>query len=120
MGWKVLITDHVWPTIEPERAVLEAAGAEVIVAPDGEEDTLIELARDVDAIMTCFAKVTGNVIRAAENCVSIGRFGVGVDNIDVGTASELGIPVTYVPDYCVDEVSDHVLAMLHTWNRKIA
>ena len=120
MGWKVLITDHVWPTIEPEKAVLEAAGAEVIVAPDGEEDTLIGLARDVDAIMTCFAKVTGNVIRAAENCVSIGRFGVGVDNIAVATATELGIPVTYVPDYCVDEVSDHVLAMLHTWNRKIA
>ena len=120
MGWKVLITDHVWPTIEPEKAVLEAAGAEVLVAPDGEEDTLIGLARDVDAIMTCFAKVTGNVIRAAENCVSIGRFGVGVDNIDVATATELGIPVTYVPDYCVDEVSDHVLAMLHTWNRKIA
>ena len=120
MGWKVLITDHVWPTIEPEKAVLEAAGAEVIVAPDGEEDTLIGLARDVDAIMTCFAKVTGSVIRAAENCVSIGRFGVGVDNIDVATATELGIPVTYVPDYCVDEVSDHVLAMLHTWNRKIA
>jgi len=74
----------------------------------------------VDAIMTCFAKVTGKVIRSAENCVAIGRFGVGVDNIDVTTATELGIPVTYVPDYCVDEVSDHVLAMLHTWNRKIA
>ena len=120
MGWKVLITDHVWPTTDPERAVLEAAGAEVIVAPDGDEDTLINMAKDVDAIMTCFAKVTGKIIRSAENCVAIGRFGVGVDNIDVATATELGIPVTYVPDYCVDEVSDHVLAMLHTWNRKIA
>ncbi len=120
MGWKVLITDHVWPTTDPERAVLEAAGAEVIVAPNGDEDTLINLAKDVDAIMTCFAKVTDKVIRSAEKCVAIGRFGVGVDNIDVATATELGIPVTYVPDYCVDEVSDHVLAMLHTWNRKIA
>ncbi|MEC7836292.1 MAG: C-terminal binding protein [Chloroflexota bacterium] len=120
MGWKVLITDHVWPTTDPERAVLEAAGAKVIVAPDGDEDTLISLAKDVDAIMTCFAKVTEKVIRSAEKCVAIGRFGVGTDNIDVATATELGIPVTYVPDYCVDEVSDHVLAMLHTWNRKIA
>ncbi|MED6296509.1 MAG: C-terminal binding protein, partial [Chloroflexota bacterium] len=120
MGWKVLITDHVWPTTDPERAVLEAAGAKVIVATDGDEDTLISLAKDVDAIMTCFAKVTEKVIRSAEKCVAIGRFGVGTDNIDVATATELGIPVTYVPDYCVDEVSDHVLAMLHTWNRKIA
>ena len=120
MTWKVLITDHVWPSTDPERAVLEAGGASVVVAPNGEEATLIELARDADAIMTCFAQVTENVVRAAEQCVAIGRFGVGVDNIAVNTATELGIAVTYVPDYCVDEVSDHVMALLHAWNRKIA
>jgi len=49
----------------------------------------------------------------------IGRFGVGVDNIAVETATELGIAVTYVPDYCIDEVSDHVMALLLTWNRRI-
>ena len=120
MTWKTLITDYVWPSTDPERAVLEAAGASVVVAPNGEETTLTELARDADAIMTCFANVTENVVRAAEQCVVIGRFGVGVDNIAVSTATELGIAVTYVPDYCVDEVSDHVMALLHAWNRKIA
>jgi len=119
MSWKVLITDYVWPTTDPERKVLEAAGAEVLIAPDGMESTLIELSKDVDAIMTCFAQVTENVIRAAKKCVVIGRFGVGTDNIAVDTATELGIAVTYVPDYCIDEVSDHVMAMLNTWNRKI-
>ena len=119
MTWKVLITDHVWPSTDPEREVLEAGGAEVVVAPDDKEATLIELARDADAIMTCFAQVTENVVRASEGCVVIGRFGVGVDNIAVSTATELGIAVTYVPDYCVDEVSDHVMALLHAWNRKI-
>ena len=118
-SWKVLITDHVWPSTDPERVVLEAGGASVVVAPDGEEETLIAMARDADAIMTCFAQVTENVVRAAERCVVIGRFGVGVDNIAVATATELGIAVTYVPDYCVDEVSDHVMALLHAWNRKI-
>ncbi len=119
MAWKVLITDHVWPSIDPEREVLEAGGAEVVVAPNGDEGTLIEMARDADAIMTCFALVTENVVRAAEQCRVIGRFGVGVDNIAVGTATELGIAVTYVPDYCVDEVSDHVMGLLHAWNRRI-
>ena len=119
MSWKVLITDYVWPSTDPEREVLEAGGAEVVVAPNGEEETLIGLARDADAIMTCFAQVTENVVRAAERCRVIGRFGVGVDNIAVSTATELGIAVTYVPDYCVDEVSDHVMALLHAWNRKI-
>jgi len=116
---KVLITDYVWPSVEPEKAVLAAGGAEIIVAPSGDEDTLVELARDVDGILTCFAKVTERVVRAADKCVVIGRYGVGVDNIDVDTATELGIAVTYVPDYCLPEVSDHVMAMLLAWNRRI-
>jgi len=119
MTKKVLITDYVWPSVEPEKAVLAAGGAEIIVAPNGDEDTLVELAKDVAGILTCFAKVTERVVRAAEKCVVIGRYGVGVDNIDVDTATELGIAVTYVPDYCIPEVSDHVMAMLLSWNRRI-
>ena len=118
--YKVLITDYVWPTTEPEETVLrEEADAEAIVAPNGDEDTLISLAGDVDAIMTCFAQVTPAVLRAAPKCVAVGRFGVGVDNIAVDTATELGMAVTYVPDYCVDEVSDHVMALLLGWNRRV-
>ena len=119
MSYKVLVTDYVWPSLEPEREVLAAIGAELVPAPDGDEDTLVSMARGVDAILTCFAKVTENVVRAAESCVAIGRYGVGVDNIAVDTATELGIAVTYVPDYCVDEVSDHAMALLLAWNRRI-
>ena len=118
--FKVLITDYVWPTTEPEETVLrDEADAEAVVAPDGSEETLMSLAGDVDAIMTCFAQVTPNVLRAAPSCVAVGRFGVGVDNIAVDTATELGMAVTYVPDYCVDEVSDHVMALLLAFNRRI-
>ena len=119
MSKKVLVTDYVWPSVEPEREVLTKANAELVVAPDGSEETLTELAKEVDGILTCFAKVTDKVIRAAEQCVVISRYGVGVDNIAVQTATELGIVVTYVPDYCVEEVSDHVMAMILAWNRRI-
>ena len=119
MTKKVLITDYVWPSVEPERAVLAGAGAALVVAPDGSEETLSSLAKDVDGILTCFEQVTERVLRAAEKCVVVGRYGVGVDNIAVETATELGIVVTYVPDYCVDEVSDHVMALLLSWNRRI-
>ena len=119
MTRKVLVTDYVWPSTDPERAVIEAGGAELVIAPDSDEDTLIEFARDSDAIMTCFAKVTEKVVRAAENCLVVSRYGVGTDNIAVDVATELGIIVTYVPDYCVDEVSDHVLGMMLAWNRRI-
>ena len=115
----VLVTDYVWPSLDPERAVLAEAGVELIVAPDGSESTLAALARDVDGILTCFAQVTEKVLREAERCVVVSRYGVGVDNIAVDTATELGIAVTWVPDYCVDEVSDHIMALLLSWNRRV-
>ena len=121
-SFRILITDFVWPTTAPEREVLLAGlgdGVEVVEAPDGSEATLAALAVDCDAIVTCFAQVTPAVVRAAEKCRVISRYGVGVDNIAVEVATELGIPVTYVPDYCVDEVSDHVMALLLTWNRQV-
>ena len=119
---RILITDFVWPSTAPEREVLFTGlgdGVEVIEAPDGSEATLAALAADCDGMMTCFAQVTPAVVRAAERCRVISRYGVGVDNIAVDVATELGIPVTYVPDYCVDEVSDHVMALLLTWNRQV-
>ena len=120
---RILITDFVWPSTEPERATL-AAGlgpdrVAVVEAPDASEATLARLAADCDAIMTCFAQVTPAVVRAAQRCRIISRYGVGVDNIAVDTATELGIPVAYVPDYCVDEVSDHAMALLLAWNRQV-
>ena len=119
MSLKVLITDYVWPSVEPERAVLAEAGIAIEVAPDVSEETLASMAKGVDGIMTCFAQVTERVLRSASKCAVVGRFGVGVDNIAVDTATELGMAVTYVPDYCVDEVSDHVMALLLAWNRRI-
>ena len=119
---RILITDFVWPSTAPERAVLAAglgAGVAVVEAPDGSEAALAGLAADCDAIMTCFAQVTPAVVRAARRCRVISRYGVGVDNIAVAAATELGIPVTYVPDYCVDEVSDHTMALLLAWNRQV-
>ena len=120
MSFRVLVTDYVWPSIEPEKAVLAEIGAELVVAPDASEDTLAGLAKDADGILTCFAQVTDRVLRAAEKCIVVGRYGVGVDNIAVNTATELGMAVTYVPDYCVEEVSDHVMGLMLTWNRRVA
>ncbi len=116
---KVLITDYVWPSIDPEREILEAAGIEPVVAPDASESTLAELAADVDAIMFCFAQVTGKVLEAATNCKIAARYGIGVDNVDIAKATDLGIVVTNVPDYCMDEVTDHALGMILALNRRL-
>jgi len=116
---KILITDYIWPTIEIEERMAEEAGVTLVVAPDGNEETLVNLAKDVDGIITNFASVTENVLRAASKCVVVSRYGVGVDNIDVGVATELGMVVTYVPDYCMDEVADHTMAFLLALNRML-
>jgi D-3-phosphoglycerate dehydrogenase / 2-oxoglutarate reductase len=111
---RVLITDHVFPGLDIEHEVLAPLDAEIVSAPTADEGTLVELARDVDAILVCFARVTTPVVEeaAAGGCKIIARYGIGYDNVDVETASRHGIVVTNVPDYCLDEVADHTLALL--------
>ena len=117
--FRVLLTDRAWPDWAIEREVLEPAGVELVTTDSTDEATLTELARDVDAIGTCWAQVTESVIRAPENCRIVCRFGIGLDNIRVDVASQLGIPVCNNPAYCVEEVADHVIALLTSWERNI-
>ncbi len=117
--YKVLVTDYVWPSLDPERSVLEPIGAELVPSPSGDADTLAQLAADADGILTCFAKVPRSVIAAATRCRIIARYGIGVDNIDLAACNERGIIVTNVPAYCIDEVSDHALALLLALARKL-
>src|SRR5207302_3762259 len=105
--------------VEPEAAVLALVGARIVEARTGEEDELLQLVVDADAILTCFAKVTADVIRKGEKLQVVGRYGIGVDNIAVEEATRLGIPVTNVPAYCVDEVAEHVLAFMFGLARKV-
>ncbi len=117
--FNVLITDYVWPNVDVEREVLGRIDAQLVVSDSPDEQRLADLAVDCDAILTCFAKVTDKVIRSAPKLKVVARYGVGVDNIAVDTATELGIPVTYVPDYCIEEVADHAMALLLTLARSV-
>lgn len=119
---KVLLTDRAWPEVEIERAVLAAVGAELIVAQTPDEATLVSLAREhrVEAIMTCWARVTAQVLSAAGSCRIVARMGIGLDNIDVAFATARGILVTNVPDYCQTEVAEHALALILALGRNVA
>jgi len=116
---RVLITDRAWPDTSIEQAVLDPIGGVVFDAPATDEATLVRCAAEADAIVTNWAPVTDAVIRAATRCRIVSRFGIGVDNIAVATATSLGIPVTNCPDYCVAEVSDHALGLLLACARRI-
>jgi D-3-phosphoglycerate dehydrogenase / 2-oxoglutarate reductase len=115
----VLVTDYAWPSLEIEERVLGEAGAVVVAAATGEERELVALAPRADAILTCWQKVTPAVLRAAPRCRIVSRYGIGLDNIAVDVATELGMLVTNVPDFCLDEVSDHALALLLACARRV-
>lgn len=119
MADRVLLTDLPWGTSDLERGELAPLGLEIVEAPDSRRDTLVELARDSVAIATCWAAVNEDVIQAAQRCRVICRMGIGLDNIAVPAASRRRIPVTNVPDYCIEEVAQHALALLLAAARNI-
>jgi D-3-phosphoglycerate dehydrogenase len=120
----VLLTDRAWPDDSVEREVVEAAGFQLVVGPADPAtaeaiEALVELHRPA-AVLTCWAPVSAQAIEegAAHGPLRhVARMGVGLDNIAVDAATEAGVLVTNVPDYCIAEVSDHALAMVLAWTR---
>jgi D-3-phosphoglycerate dehydrogenase len=120
MSFIVAITDYVFPSLEPERAVLKPLDVEFRPAQCKSEEEIIALTQEADAVLNCYAKMTAPVIEGMKRCKIIARYGIGVDNVDLAAATRVGILVTNVPDYCIDEVSDHALALLLALARRIA
>jgi len=119
MSFIVAITDYVFPSLEPEQRVLAPLGVELRPAQCKSEEEIIDLAQEADAVLNCYAKLTARVIEKLSRCKIIARYGIGVDNVDLAAATGARIVVTNVPDYCIDEVSDHALALLLALERRI-
>jgi D-3-phosphoglycerate dehydrogenase / 2-oxoglutarate reductase len=117
----VLLTDRAWPDDKLEREVLEAAGLALVSGPpDAAPAAMIErlvAEQKPAAIMTCWAPVSAAAIAASPGLRLVARMGVGLDNIAVDAATERGVLVTNVPDYCVEEVSDHAVGLVLAWTR---
>jgi len=119
MKFKVAVTDYVFPDLEIEKQELKKINAELIESKGSDEESIIEAAKDADAILNCYAELTSKVIESLEKCQIIARYGIGVNNVNMSTATKKGIIVTNVPDYCIEEVSDHALALILACTRKI-
>ena len=119
VGPVIAVTDSVFPTLDPAKAALARLDPTFRMAKSAGADDILAVARDADAILVTYAKLTRELILQLTRCRAIGRFGLGVDNIDLPAAKEKGIAVNYVPDYCIREVSDHAMALLLALIRKI-
>jgi D-3-phosphoglycerate dehydrogenase len=119
MRYEIAVADSVFPNLDPAREVLSRVGGQLQLASAPTPEAIMSIARDADAILVTYAKITGDMIRQLTKCRVISRFGIGVDNVDIPEATKKGIVVTKVPDYCIDEVSDHTMALLLAVVRKI-
>jgi D-3-phosphoglycerate dehydrogenase len=115
----IAVTDSVFPSLEPAMAALKRLDPEIRIAKSASETDILDVARDADGVLVTYAKLPGELLRKLQRCKVIGRFGLGVDNIDIKAAAAHNIVVTYVPDYCLREVSDHAMALVLALARKV-
>jgi D-3-phosphoglycerate dehydrogenase len=117
--YKVVITEAEFESFELEKEELNKVGAEVVVGQCKTEDEIIKIAKDADGLIVQYASITRRVIKSLKKCKVISRYGIGVDSIDVEAATEHGIWIVNVPEYCINEVSDHTITLALACVRKV-
>lgn len=115
---KVVITDSASADLSIELAMLEGR-AQIVHGLGKSPEELKELLRDADAVLNCYTQLSEEMVDGMQRCKIIARSGIGVDTIPVGRATQKGIKVTNVPDYCIDEVADHTLALMLALRRGV-
>ncbi|GIJ63184.1 C-terminal binding protein [Virgisporangium aurantiacum] len=115
----VVITDWDLPDDGTAVALLSSAGLRVHRANCRQPDDVIRAACDATAILVQWAPITAEVLDELTHCRFISRLGIGYDMIDVDAASRRGIAVANTPDYCVDEVATHAVAMILALSRRL-
>jgi phosphoglycerate dehydrogenase-like enzyme len=105
--------------IGPIERRIEAAGARLVTAPLWTTEDLVGNGASADVLIVGASEPVTREVLAKLRTRCVVRRGVGVDNVDVAAATELGIPVAYVPAASVEEVSDHALALLLASERRL-
>ncbi len=116
---KVIITDCDHADIDIETKILNTANIDFELKQCKTEDDVINQCQDADAFIIQYARITKKVMDALPKLKMVVRYGVGVDTIDIAEATKHGIQVCNVPDYGMNEVADHALALMIAMTRKI-
>lgn len=117
--FKVIITDREYENIDNEVRILAELDAEVMDYQFKDMEKILKVAKDADAIIVQYAKMPRELIMQLEKCKIIAKYAAGYDGIDLDAATEKGIYVCNVPDYCTDEVSSHTLALLMEISQRV-
>ena len=117
---KIMVTDNDHANMNQEDAVFQAAGLSYSMVQCKTEEDLIRECKGAEILLNQYAPITRKVMEALRpELKQVVRYGVGVNNVDVPAATELGVQICNVPDYGMNEVADHALAMLMALTRKV-
>ncbi len=116
---KVIITDCDHESMDIEEKIFADAGIEMELKQAFSEDGVIEQCQDGDIFIVQYANITEKVMDHCPKLKYVVRYGVGVDTVDVPAATSRGIQVGNVPDYGMNEVADHAIALALALSRKI-
>jgi D-3-phosphoglycerate dehydrogenase / 2-oxoglutarate reductase len=115
-----LLTDtDRFPFAPSELEVLTSAGIEPIEVAGHEADDIVSAGAGAAALVVYHACVDEALLERLSSCRVVARCGAGYDNIDAQAARARGVEVVYVPDYAVDDVADHTLALILACARKL-
>lgn len=117
--YHILITDAHHKDFHLEEKILQQIGAKLHVGYCKNEEELLKVDPCMDALLVSYVNVGKKAIKHFSNCKVMVKYAVGVDNIDLSTATKHNILVANVPDYCIEEVSTHAMALLLALVRKI-
>jgi D-3-phosphoglycerate dehydrogenase len=106
--------------MDVEKSVLSTLPHKLVPSHGLESAESRAVLREADALMVTLQRVTAEVLDAMPKCKLVSRLGVGLDSIDLKAAEERGVWVANVPDYGIDEVSTHAMALLLAQLRGVA
>lgn len=118
-AYKVVLSDNDWPSLDLEKQLFGKYNINFSAYNKINKETLLSIAEEIDALIIEYTRVDREVITNLAKCKIISVNGVGVDSIDLKAATECGICVANVPDYCIEEVAVHTVTLLLSCVRKI-
>lgn len=120
MAEELVVTDYDFPDLSIEEDVLAGTDVELRGEQARTPEEVIEAAAGADGLLVQYADISADVFEAIPELEAVGRYGIGVDSVDLDAATAHGVQVLNVPDYCLEEVPTHALSLLLTCVRKIS
>lgn len=111
---------HRFPDAAVEAAALAGTGVEIVWLGSLTKPDAVTAASDLDGVLLgAMFTLDADALERLARCRVVVRYGVGVDNVDLVAAARLGMTVCNVPDYGVEEVANHTLALLLLFARRL-